>query len=204
MNFFVNFLVAIDQLGNVLAGGNPDNTISSRVGYYTEKYYPANKIPLKWRIFRDIIDFTFYPIDGKNHCKEAYFNDAGEEFDTGTNDFAVAVLAILIIISCVFITFLLYFLYLLGIVSPKKINRTKNIKQRLLLAEAKLKGVYTELNEHQIIVDAELDVIIDETQNTIEEIAQKVEGILQLKERLANFKTNKQKTTHKHDNNSHG
>ena len=46
MNYLVNFFVSIDQFGNVLAGGNPDNTISSRVGYYTEKYYDRTKFLL--------------------------------------------------------------------------------------------------------------------------------------------------------------
>ncbi|CAM1373621.1 hypothetical protein [Tenacibaculum xiamenense] len=188
MNFITNFLVSIDQLGNVLAGGNPDNTISSRVGYYTEKYYPEERIPFRWRLFRDIINFTFYPIDGKNHCKEAYFNDAGEEFDPGTSDVAVAILAVLITISCFFIATLLYLLYLLGIVSPKKINRTNKIKQRLRMVEAKLRGIYSELNEYQIQVDNELDEIIDDTQTTLEEIIAKIEGILKLKQRLADFK----------------
>lgn len=191
MTFFINFFISIDQLGNVLAGGNPDNTISSRVGYYTEKYYDPDKIPLRWTLFKNIINFTFFPIDGKNHCKEAYFNDAGEEFDKGTSDFAVAILAILIIFSCLFIAILLYILYAFGIVSPKKINRTKNIKQRLRIAEAKLKGVYSELNEYQVKVDEELDEIIDNTQNTIEEIAEKISGILRLKQRLKNFKIKK-------------
>lgn len=195
MNFFVNFLISIDQLGNVIAGGNPDNTISSRVGYYTERYYPPEKVPLKWKILRNIINFTFYPIDGEDHCKEAYFNDAGEEFDKGTSDIAIAILAILIVGSCFFIAILFYLLYAFGIVSPKKINRSKNIKQRLRIAEAKLKGVHTELNEHRIQVDKELDEIIDETQNTIEEIAQKIEGILRLKQRLAHYKKQKQNTT---------
>ncbi|WP_299108538.1 hypothetical protein [uncultured Tenacibaculum sp.] len=195
MNFFVNFLISIDQLGNVIAGGNPDNTISSRVGYYTERYYPPEKVPLKWKILRNIINFTFYPIDGEDHCKEAYFNDAGEEFDKGTSDIAIAVLAILIVGSCFFIAILFYLLYAFGIVSPKKINRSKNIKERLRIAEAKLKGVHTELNEHRIQVDKELDEIIDETQNTIEEIAQKIEGILRLKQRLVHYKKQKQNTT---------
>lgn len=191
MNYLVNFFVSIDQFGNVLAGGNPDNTISSRVGYYTEKYYDSNQVPFKWRVLRNIINFTFYPVDGKNHCKEAYFNDAGEEFDKGTNDIAVALLAILIIISCIFISILLYLLFAFGIVSPRKINRSENIKQRLRIAEAKLKGVHSELNEYKVKVDEELDEIIDGTQNTIEEIIEKVDGILNLKKRLSNFKLKK-------------
>jgi len=191
MNFLTNFFISIDQLGNVIAGGNPDNTISSRVGYYTERYYESEKIPLRWRVFRNIINFTFYPIDGENHCKEAYFNDAGEEFDKGTSDIAVSILAVLIIASCFFIVILFYSLYALGIVSPKHIDRTKNIKQRLEMAEAKLKGVYSELNEYHIEVDSELDEIIEETETTLKEISKKIEGILRLKRRLHHFKEKK-------------
>lgn len=191
MKFLSNFFVSLDQLGNVLAGGNPDNTISSRVGYYTEKYYKPEDIPFKWKLFRSIINYTFYPIDGKHHCREAFFNDAGEEFDQETSDIGVAILAILISISCLFIALLFYTLYAFGIVSPKKINRSRNIKHRLRLAEAKLKGVYTELNDYKVIVDKELDEIIDETQNTLEEIAEKIEGVLNIKQRLVEFKANK-------------
>ena len=193
MKYLANFFVAIDQFGNVLAGGNPDNTISSRVGYYTEEFYLPKKIPFKWKIFRNIINSTFYPMDGKGHCKEAYYNDAGEEFDEGTSDVAVSILAILVIINCLFISIVLYTLYVVGIVSPKKINRTQNIKQRLRIAEAKLQGICTELNTNKVQVDSELDKIIDETQNTLEEIAEKINGILKLKQRLDKFKLKKKR-----------
>jgi len=196
MNYFVNFFVAIDQLGNVLAGGNPDNTISSRVGYYTEKHYPPKKVPFRWKTLKEIINFTFFPIDGKDHCKEAYFNDTGEDFDKGTNDIAVAVLAILIVGSCLIIATILYILFAFGIVSPRKINRSKNIKQRLRIAEAKLKGVHTELNVHKVKVDEELDEIIDDTKTTIKEIVEKIDGMLNLRERLMKFKV------HNRDQNS--
>ena len=195
MNYLSNFFVSIDQLGNVLAGGNPDNTISSRVGYYNEKQYPNGKTPLKWRVFKFIIDKTFYPIDGDNHCIEAYYNDAGEDFDKGTSDIVVSILAILIIISCIPIAIILYLLYAFGIVSPKRINRSKNIKQRLRIAEAKLKGVHSELNRHKVKVDKELDEIIDDTQNTIEEIIEKLDGMLNLKKRLSAFKLKNKNTS---------
>jgi len=188
MKYLSNIFVSIDQLGNVLAGGNPDNTISSRVGFYTEKYYSKFDIPLKWKIFRSIIDFTFYPIDGNNHCKEAYYNDAGEEFDEGTSDIAIAVLAILIILSCLVISILLYLLYFLGLVNPKNINRSENLKLRLRTSEAKLKGILSELNEYKVIVDKELDEIINSTKYTIEEIVEKIEGMLNLKSRLLEYK----------------
>ncbi|MDN3666363.1 hypothetical protein ACFFU1_12635 [Algibacter miyuki] len=191
MNFFFNTLISIDQLGNVIAGGNPDNTISSRVGYYTEAYYKPEDVPWRWNIYKNIINFTFYPIDGSHHCKEAYYNDAGEEFDEGISDITVAILFIIILITCIPISFMLYMLYAFNIVSPKKINRNDNIKRRLRMAEAKLKGVHTELNEYQVDVDEELDSIIEETQKTIEDIAKKINGIIRLNKRLEHFKDRK-------------
>ncbi len=193
MGILSNFFVSIDQLGNVLAGGNPDNTISSRVGYYTEEYYSADKIPLKWRLFRNLINFTFYPIDGEGHCKEAYYNDAGEEFDDKTSDFAIAILAIIIIPSCIIIAILLYTLYLFKIVSPKQINRSENIKNRLRIAEAKLRGVLTELNSYSVKIDEELDDILDDTEERVQEIAEKINGVLNLNQRLEKYKLNKRK-----------
>ena len=189
MKFLSNFFVSIDQLGNVLAGGNPDNTISSRVGYYTEAFYEEPNVPLKWKAFRSIINFAFYPIDGENHCKEAYYNDAGEEFDSGTSDWAVTILAIIIVPSCIPIALILYSLYLFSLVSPKKINRGRNIKNRLNIAEAKLRGVLTELNVHQVDVDEELGDILDEAQSRMNEIVEKIAGVLNLNERLKKYKS---------------
>lgn len=191
MKYLSNFLVSIDQLGNVLAGGNPDNTISSRVGYYTEKHYNKGKIPAKWRIFKKIINFSFYPIDGKDHCKEAYYNDAGENFDPKTSDWAIAILAILIVPSCLLISIFLYFLFAIGIVSPKRINRTENVKKRLDSALGKLNGVHTELNEYKVKVDDELNNILTNTDEVLEEITSKIAGILNLKKRLEIYKTRK-------------
>jgi len=191
MRYLSNFFIAIDQLGNVLAGGNPDNTISSRVGYYTEVYYSEDKVPLKWELFRSIIDSSFYPIDGVNHCKEAYYNDAGEDFDPDTSDIAIAFLAIIIIAGCVFISIVLYTLYAFRLVNPKKINRTKNIKHRLRTAEMKLRGILTELNMYNVEVDLELNEIIEDTDERIEDIAQKITGVLELNKRLTKYKSTK-------------
>jgi len=191
MGYLANFFVSIDQLGNVLAGGNPDNTVSSRVGYYTEAYYEKGKVPFRWRFFKTIINTTFWPIDGPEHCKEAYYNDAGEDFDDRTSDIAVFILAIFIIGSCIIIAILLYLLYLLRLVSHRTINRTTNIKQRLRVAEAKLKGVHTELNQYKVVVDEELDDIIENTEVTLKEIAEKIDGILDLRQRLKYFKARK-------------
>jgi len=191
MKYLSNLFVSIDQLGNVIAGGNPDNTISLRVGFYTEKFYKKGSVPAKWQIFKQIINFAFYPIDGEGHCKQAYFNDAGEGQDDDTSDLAIAVLAIIIIPSCIVIALLLYLLYAFRIVSPKKINRTLNAKNRLTSAVNKLKGVHTELNDYKVKVDDELNIIIENAEKTIDEISAKINGILNLKNRLIQFKNNK-------------
>lgn len=96
MKYILHLLISIDQLGNVIAGGNPDNTISARVGFYNHHYPDDQKVTFFYKAFEWIINTTFWPIDGPNHCHEAYHNDAGEFFDTGTKDWAVALLSILI------------------------------------------------------------------------------------------------------------
>lgn len=188
MSYLVNFFVSIDQLGNVIAGGNPDNTISSRVGFYNEHNTASGeKTPWQWRFFQEVINFSFWPIDGKGHCHEAFHNDAGEDFDKNTKNILVAILAALIIIpSCVLICILLYTLYVLGIVSPKYIDRKKNIKKRLNLAQAKLEGTLHELNEHKVDVDDLLKEKALETITSAESVSEKINGMLNLKKRLNN------------------
>lgn len=185
--YLTNLFVAIDQLGNVLAGGNPDNTISSRVGYYT-KDKKHKKVKWRWLLLENIINTTFYPIDGENHCREAFYNDAGEVFDEGTSDYAIAALFIIIFISCLLIGLILYPLYALGVVSPKKINRTANIKKRLDVAEARLNGTLHELNNHKVKVDDELKKDLLETETVLDLISEKINGILKLTARLETWK----------------
>lgn len=76
--WFMNILVALDQLGNALSRGNPDNTISARIGYFN---YGANFFDSSyWKVIEKIVNFTFKPIDGIDHCKMAYYSDMDEEF----------------------------------------------------------------------------------------------------------------------------
>ena len=188
MSYIVNFFVSIDQLGNTIAGGNPDNTISSRVGFYNKhNTIPGEKAPWQWRLFQKIINLSFWPIDGKGHCHEAFHNDAGEDFDKNTKNILVAILAAVIIIpSCVLISILLYTLYALRIVSPKYIDRNKNIKKRLNSAQAKLDGTLHELNEHKVDVDDVLKQNALETIKSAENVSEKINGMLNLKKRLNN------------------
>ena len=189
MAYLSNFFVSIDQLGNTIAGGNPDNTISSRVGFYNQHNKSGTKAPWQWRVFEKIINFTFYPIDGEAHCHEAYHNDAGEAFDLHTKNIIVALLAAIIIIpSCILIAFLLYTLYLFRIVSPKQINRNKNIKNRLYLSKAKLEGTLHELNEHKVKVDDELKTCALDTIKSAKNVSEKINGMLSLIQRVDNEK----------------
>ena len=185
MSYLGNFFVSIDQLGNVIANGNPDNTISSRVGYYNQHNTAEEQAPWQWRLFEKVIDFSFWPIDGDHHCHEAFHNDAGEDFDKNTKNIVVAILAAGIIIpSCFFISILLYSLYALGIVSPKNIDRNKNIKKRLKSAKAKLDGTLHELNEHKVEVDDALLKASEETIMSAKEVSAKINGMIELRKRL--------------------
>ncbi len=70
-----NVLVSLDQLGNAIAGGNPDSTISARTGYnarHRETFF--------WRRLQSIVDWAFFVLDGKGHCWQAFQGDPQEMF----------------------------------------------------------------------------------------------------------------------------
>ena len=92
----VKVLVAIDQLGNAIADGNPDVTISARVGEFArrvDKYQPF------WRLLESIINLAFLPVDGPEHCYIAFKNESGEK-ETEGNDIARAILCIFVLVFC--------------------------------------------------------------------------------------------------------
>ena len=154
--YISNLFVSIDQLGNTLAGGNPDNTVSARVGYYNHYYIPYKnrKVPWFWSWFEKIIDFTFYPVDGWGHCHEAYHNDASEIFDNRITNFFIAIAAALVIIpSCVPISVLLYLLYFLRIVSPRIIDRELNLHRRFTTSKKRLSSAEIEIEEYGLEFD---------------------------------------------------
>ena len=102
-------LIAIDQLGNAIGGGNPDSTISARVGHFSEKTKregPLTKYAY-WRTLERIIDFAFYPIDGKDHCKNAASADEHGRYERG-NDITQFILSIIIFVACPLIALVLW------------------------------------------------------------------------------------------------
>jgi hypothetical protein len=101
MKWFLRVLIAIDQLGNAIAGGYPDAVISARVGYYANK--GNSPIRAYWRVLEWIINCAFYPIDGPNHCLNTVAHDKEERFIHGS-DFARGLLGLVIIVACLFIS----------------------------------------------------------------------------------------------------
>ena len=87
-------LIAIDQLGNALAGGYADSTISARVGYNAR--HSASVRKNYWRLLEWVIDYTFLPLDGPNHCYQAYLAGNKTHYRDGSDAMRV-VLSILIL-----------------------------------------------------------------------------------------------------------
>ncbi len=106
-----NIFISIDQLGNAIAGGNPDVTISSRVGYFSNCKEASHNFYYYWNTLEIIIDTAFYPLEGKHHCRNAYEETKMHEHG---NDLARGLLGVFVVIGCIFISIVTWGLYLLG------------------------------------------------------------------------------------------
>ena len=81
----------------VFVNGNPDVSISARIGY--ENYFYNNKI---YKAFKWVVDTTFYPIDGKDHCKNAYLRDRKEDYTLGQGwVLGEWIMCLLLVITCI-------------------------------------------------------------------------------------------------------
>ena len=75
MGWFMNVLIGIDQLGNAITGGDPDETISSRIGKIKRKH--GGTIPWSRPLIK-IIDRGLDSID-PNHSIDAIEEDEGKD-----------------------------------------------------------------------------------------------------------------------------
>lgn len=66
--YLYNILIGVDQLANAILGGDPDETMSSRIGKGARQ---GNKFCILLSKFLDIFE--------KNHCKEAIEEDEGKD-----------------------------------------------------------------------------------------------------------------------------
>ncbi len=95
---FLQLLLNIDRLGNALSGGSHLNTVSGRVG--SKVITSAHPF---WQFIEKVIDKTFEPVDGEEHCyRAALFEADHENFKEHRrgNDVGLAVLSVLSVVSC--------------------------------------------------------------------------------------------------------
>ncbi len=92
-----NILVSISQVGNAICQGNPNATVSARVGYFAMQ---SGFAFWYWKGLEKMINFAFQPLDGGNHCYMAWKAESMEEFHQPRNDFILLLLGIIIYIAC--------------------------------------------------------------------------------------------------------
>lgn len=97
MSWILGVLIAVDQLGNAIAGGNPDATVSARTGYYASLTSFSGQS--YWKLMEKIINFAFLPVDGPDHCYNCWRSEKHQRNLKG-NDSLRAVLGVLIILVC--------------------------------------------------------------------------------------------------------
>ena len=73
--WLLNILISIDQLGNTITGGDPDETISSRIGKMKVKH--GGRIPW-YRPLSKVVDWGLDKID-PNHSIDAIEQDEGKD-----------------------------------------------------------------------------------------------------------------------------
>ncbi|WP_417602506.1 hypothetical protein [Owenweeksia hongkongensis] len=171
MAYFRPLFIGIDQLINTIAGGDPDNTISSRIGYYAE-HGPENQKKM-WKAFAWITDKTFWPLEGDDHCHIAYHADPGENFDADKNGVGVVVLFILTLPFLILIGVLLYLGWAVGLVKQIQLDRSEAIRQRLFKTSKMLISIKEELVENPLADPAllkSLDSVVERAAEAREEI----------------------------------
>jgi len=73
--WIINILIGVDQLGNAIGGGDPDETISSRLGKMARRH--GGKVPL-WRPLSWLIAAGLEIID-PGHLAGAIEDDEGKD-----------------------------------------------------------------------------------------------------------------------------
>lgn len=83
--YCLNVLLGIDQLGNTIWGGSPDETISSRIGRLEVKYGGRDKFPW-YRSWARFLNWALDKIE-HDHCKKAIeYDELGEIRDQSVLD----------------------------------------------------------------------------------------------------------------------
>jgi hypothetical protein len=104
MSYVHKLVVSIDQLYNTICGGDPDITISARVGYFSNhmlwKAKRRKLIKNYWKITEKLIDWTYEPVDGPNHCENAYKQTQGRYDEENNWWLFLIIMSLIIILIC--------------------------------------------------------------------------------------------------------
>jgi len=117
MGYLGNIFIGVDQTGNAVAGGNPDCTISGRIGYYAN--HADKSVQWYWKALQYCVNTTFFPLDGPDHCHYAYHNDCNEEYIEPYGAM-VFLLSLITFVSCMVLILPFHLLWLFNIVKPKR------------------------------------------------------------------------------------
>ena len=177
MSYGFNILISIDQLGNTISGGNPDSTISARVGYFTQN--PSQtKIYYYWKGLEKLINFSFYPLDGPEHCHQAYNKEGGVAYVNTGKDWMRFVLSFIIISTCIGIIIpLVYTITFLFNIKPKPDNIDDILIQSLEATNREIDNVFHLLAEQTKQGKSKIEL----TQNALkiaEEVKSKINNLV--------------------------
>lgn len=110
----------IDQWLNYFSGGNRANTISGRTGYYANKAIKTTR--WFWWVLQFVIDVTFYPLDGHNHCRDTWLCDESKgDYLPTKMVWSFFLLNLFVVSSCLVLVVPFYFLYFIGVFNKKNI-----------------------------------------------------------------------------------
>ncbi len=71
-SWLFNILVALDELGNALADGDPHHTVSATVGYYAHQREHDGKRHRYWKTLESLIDSAMNSQCNAGHCFGAW------------------------------------------------------------------------------------------------------------------------------------
>ena len=109
-NYIGRIFVAVDQLLNVICDGDPDTTISARL-YYLSRMARFSGQRTYFKVLMGLVDFTFYALEGKGHCKRAIeagnWNKILQGSDVASGLMGVILFTVCPVLSVLFYTFAL-------------------------------------------------------------------------------------------------
>lgn len=105
-SYLGNLSHALSQVGNSLCGGNANISISGQIGSN------ITRISKYWRFLKKMVDFTFFPLDGNNHCLKAWEKQNHEKHKR-INFLGRVIMFIIVFFSCLVLNIIIWPAHLL-------------------------------------------------------------------------------------------